>query len=105
MKELAIRARDGDRHPAPTDGAPLVEMTCRDEDPLTEEEAMVVGADDRGLGSNVEEPAIPVVDAPAEDSGALGADVDDRVRRRVVVASVLIWSIPEPRTGGQQLGP
>jgi len=85
MEDLAIRARDRDRHPTATDGAPLVEMTRRDEDPLAEEEAMVVGPDDRGLGANIEEPALAAIDAPADDIGAVGADGHDRIRGRDVL--------------------
>ena len=66
---------------------------------------MIVRPDDRRLRADVEEPALPAVDTPANEVGTMRPDGDDRIRGRDVVASVLIRSISEPGIGGQQLGP
>src|ERR1700730_10600560 len=80
-------------------------MAGRHEDSLAEQETVVVGPGDRGLGADVEEAALSAVDAPAHQIGTMRADRHDWIRRRDVVASLLLGRIAQPGIRGQQLGP
>jgi hypothetical protein len=77
----------------------------RHQDSLAQEEAVIVGLGDRRLRADVEQPAFSAIDASPHYVGTVRTDRDDRIRRRDVVASVLIGRVLEPRVRGEQICP
>ena len=72
---------------------------------MTQQQPVVVGLGCGGLGTEVEESALPSVDPPAQDFGPVRADGQNWIGGRDVVARLLLGGVLEPGVVVQEVIP